>query len=152
MTTNREKIRELIAKAKSQKEGKAFVQLFKIESDLATKIFSKCGIDLLGYTVVMEADAIRHTIRAHGNELKEKNRGQIAITEVDFLCVPQIILEADIIEVADTNKKGLEVIRFIKQFEGEYYVLEEVRKGRKHLALNTMFIKKPPVFKTEGLP
>ena len=87
--------------------------------------------------------AIRNVFKNHGDKQVETKRNQIAITKNDILKIPEIILNPDIVVKSEkTNSRGLAVIKYIKQYQDKYYILEEVRSGVKAIALNTMYIKK----------
>jgi hypothetical protein len=108
----------------------------------AKKIKDKTGINVNGYNIVIDSYAILHTIKQHGDKKTEEERGQVAVNKSDLLLIPKIIFYPDlIIKSQYKNKRGMNVIKYIKQFKNKYYVLEEIRTGSKVIALNTMYIK-----------
>ena len=62
--------------------------------------------------MLLDSD-IRNMLKEHGNEQKEKARGQIAITKNDILEIPDILKNYDKIE-AGTDNKDRKTIRYKK--------------------------------------
>lgn len=91
----------------------------------------------------IDEDRIAHTMNQHGNATTEANRGQIAITGKDFEKIPEILESYDRVYPSDhKNKQGRDVIIYEKRYDdGTIIYLEEVRTGRKSLALDTMYKK-----------
>ncbi len=85
--------------------------------------------------------SINHSIKQHGNRKKEKLRGQIAITPEDFELVPQIVKSKNVI-FAGKNRLGHDCLLYQARINNTYYYIEEIRTGRKHLALNTFYKRK----------
>jgi hypothetical protein len=107
-------------------------------------IKAKTGIDIdPEYKHTIDNYAINHILKNHSDPAKEESRGQIPVAESDFDRIPDIINSYDSVENAGKNDKGLETIRYIKTFpDGVTYYFEEVRTGKKELALNTLYKKK----------
>ena len=108
----------------------------------AAKLHQDLGIDLTGFTRSIDDSGINHVIKNHGNSKVEEARGQVAITKKHFKLIPSIIKNYDSI-ILETNKIGRPVIRYRKNIGGSYYVVEEVRTGRKELSLQTLWKTKP---------
>lgn len=98
----------------------------------------KYGLDLNGYTHLIDSSAINHILKNHGNSKREQARGQIAIDKYDIANLPEIIQNPDTVVYGLKNDIGRDLIVSIKQMGDSVVVLEEVRSGRKKVALNSM--------------
>jgi len=116
-----------------------------IDSIKAKKLYINTGINLEGYTFEIDNYSIKHIFKKHGNKKRERNRDQLAVTKRNFLHALQTIENPHIIKYEGKNRKKLQVMRFIKQIKNQYNILLEIRSKKKTIALNTMFIKKPPL-------
>lgn len=97
------------------------------------------------YEYVVDNSAINHILKKHGNPEKESKQGQLAVTKADFELLPEILSSYDDIEYSGKNERGLDILKYTKTFkDGTTYVIEEVRTGRKELALNTMYKRRSP--------
>lgn len=113
----------------------------KVEN--AALILEKTGLDVRGYTRVIDNYGVRHTIKQHGNEVKEAKRGQIAVTLDDFSKIALITSAPDDIFADGKNKIGRDVIVFVKVIEGiGYRHVEEVRGKHKLVATDSLRKKK----------
>ncbi|MFA5619022.1 MAG: hypothetical protein WDA08_01805 [Weeksellaceae bacterium] len=137
-----EKIEKLLNGDNDTSKGVQRETIGKITPEQAKILKEKLGIDPTGFKHTLDKSEIVHTLNEHGEVKAESNRGQIAVTENDFLRLPEILNNPDKIEYSGKNKKGLETIKYTKAFNGTTYVVEEVRNGRKELALNTMYKRK----------
>lgn len=81
-------------------------------------------------------------LKKHGKARAEAARGQIAVTPDDFKLIPQIVSAPDGIDRVGVSGIGRALIRHTKRIGDAYYVVEEVRTGRKTLALETMYKRK----------
>lgn len=73
----------------------------------------------------------------HASE-KEESRGQIRVEINDFLMLPEILAEYDAITL--TSRNGKQIIIFEKIYENyTCHLVEEIRKGRKELAVITFY-------------
>ncbi len=61
------------------------------------------------------------------------------VTKEDFERIPEILESPDSISYGGKDKRGLDIIRYEKQFNGTTYIAEEVRTGRKELAFQSMW-------------
>lgn len=116
------------------------VQLWKVDATENSRL-TKAGIqDVTDFTHTVDAYAVRHTLKNHGNAKAEETRGQVAITEQDFADVPEIIANADVIESDGLTKIGSPAIRYLKHDPRSWttVVVEEVRTGRRELAFKSM--------------
>lgn len=90
----------------------------------------------------MDSDIVKHLIKRHGQSSNDRN----PISIQDFLLIPIIQKEFDYRWVSKT-KQGLLAITYVKKVVDTYYYVEEIRTGRKKLALKELrkrdkFIKK----------
>lgn len=96
------------------------------------------GLDLTGYTHTIDGSAVRHVLKRHSDPATETARGQVAITESDLENIPDVISFPDSIAFGAKNDTR-DVIAYAKRLpDGTVLYLEEVRTGRKNLALVTM--------------
>ena len=92
------------------------------------------------YKHTIDNSGINHALKKHGGS-SEEQRGQLQLTESDFELVEDVINNYDAVEV-DESAQPL-VIKYRKQYEnGITIYIEEVRTGRKELALKTMYKRK----------
>ena len=90
---------------------------------------------------VLDCFAVRHILTKHSNE-KEVQRGQIIITESDFMLIPEILDSYDSCETT-IDPKGRKLLLYTKEYQDctRFYV-EEIRKGRHELAGVTYYKRK----------
>lgn len=118
-------------------QGKKLL-LGKLKQETADRIKNEVGINLNGYNLELRASDIKHAFNEHGNEYRENQRGQTAITESD------IAKFTEVITTFDTVKKGNESnsLTFIKQIDGRVYAITYYAEGNKALSLKTMYKRK----------
>lgn len=112
-----------------------------VRKEEAKALSEATGLDIVeGYTHKVDAAAIRHTLKNHGNPAKEAARGQIAVTEGDFLHIPDIVRSPDSKpQYLGKSDGGLDVIGYEKRIDSEtVLVVEEVRVKRNQLAFLSM--------------
>jgi len=140
------KILDLVEKSLIDTEKSEWIDMAKLTDNEVNRIKSELGFDLTDYLHVIDNSHIYHTLKKHGNQKIEEKRGQVAVVPVDFTLITYITQNADIISKG-INDKGLETIKYEKKIIDTYFVVEEIRSGRKKLALNTMYKKKSPTKK-----
>ena len=96
------------------------------------------GVDINGYSHIIDAQHARKIMRDHGNATAEARRGQIAITPEDFARAPDIIRSADQVAVSETRGKLTALMYLKRADDGTTYLVEEVRSAREHLAVKSM--------------
>lgn len=111
------------------------------EADVATvNAFKTVNVD--GFDFALDPSSVRHIQKHHGNENSERLRGQRGITQADFAQLPAILNNPDTVEDAGENEAGLPLIRYRKAIGGELYsAVFSVRRGRKMLALTTLYVQ-----------
>ena len=95
------------------------------------------------YSHLIDVSAINHIYKKHGNMAKELEMDQVAVTIADYELIPDIIRNPDEVSVSK-NKRNLLLLVYRKKIDNVYYYVEEIREGKKMLALVTMYIKKSP--------
>ena len=113
-------------------------------SDRQLQDFHSAGLKVSkSYTHTIDNCSISHAIKRHGLE-KEKLRGQLPITADDFEKVNDILENYDKITF-EKNRRGQSIIKYSKEYAEDITLyVEEVRVGRKELAMAT-------IYKTKGL-
>ena len=85
-----------------------------IGNELASDISKSTGLDVNGYNLTLGEDEIRKIKKSHGDESKEAPRGQRAVTEADYIAIPDIVQNADSIKRSDSDYNGKPAIEFRK--------------------------------------
>lgn len=156
-----EKIKKIFAIALVEKNI-VFKEIIKPVSETEVSTFkNSLGIELnLNFNHTIDNSGINYALKNHGNIKIEEKREQIALVLNDFLLIPDIIDNFDIIKTSK-NRENLDVIHYEKEYDNDMiYVFEEIRRGKNELAFLTMYKKngsakvhiapKPNV--QEGLP
>jgi lipid A disaccharide synthetase len=98
------------------------------------------GHDLQGYHHVMDGSAVRHTMKKHGDAAAEGKRGQVAITEDDFVRVPDIVASPDSVILGSRNHIGRDQVISIKRMlDGSTIYVAEIRRRKRELATVSMW-------------
>jgi hypothetical protein len=88
---------------------------------------------------------MKHVLKGHGDEKKEKQYGQIAINENDFKRIPEIVSSPDLVMFGAKRHKN-DVLYYVKKMsDGTTLYLEEVLSKNKKLRSKTMFKRKNDV-------
>ncbi len=110
-----------------------------IPKELAARIKQDTGMDVESYNCTLRASEIRKIIADHGAEQNEAQRGQRAITEDDFVSIPQIVQNPDEIRLSDKLFENKPVIEFVKTINGKTTVATYVSKKHLDLTVQTMY-------------
>lgn len=138
-SSERERIRELINLPKDTGGVNPKIVVRAVSAKDSATIKENTGLDIgAEYAHTIDKSAINHSINAHGDRLKEASRGQIAIDPKDFESLPEVLDDPDFVTTDGPTKKGLETVVWGKVFNGHLVVIEEVRTGKKELALVSM--------------
>ena len=122
-------------------DRRTILELGKVAN--ASLILEKTGLNVAGFTRVLDNYGVRHTIKQHGNAAKESRRGQIAVTLGDFEKIVLITSQPDNIFADGKNKIGRDVLVFVKVIDGiGYRHVEEIRGKHKLVATDSMRKKK----------
>ena len=111
----------------------------KINNKIADIIDKKLGINVHNYNISLKNDDIRKIFKDHGTEKTEIPRGQVPITENDFLNIPEIINNPDNIERSGTTQQGKPAIKFEKNINGNNVVIVYVSDKHNNLEMQTMY-------------
>ncbi|GAB3516424.1 PBECR3 domain-containing polyvalent protein [Emticicia fontis] len=131
----------LLEKTKNE-ENENFIVTFEIPDTIKQLLEDQIDKEFDNYKFAIDAYSLKHIFKAHGNQLKEESRGQIAIKEENILLIPKVLASPDLCFYDGTNRVGREVFQFQKKIGDLYIVIKEVRSGKKLLALNSMRIIK----------
>ena len=154
-TTNDEIKKNLdivINKATKDKNSKGKIILGRVSEDVAKRISILLGIDVNNRLHILNDYDIRHMLNEHGDKIKEKKRGQIAITPEDILKIIDIINSYNEI-IKGSTTKGVKSIRYVKKYEeGETYMVEVVPQQSKTLTIKTMWKKPTTLTDNQQIP
>lgn len=136
-------IKELVEIALTAKTNEPVIcEIGKPSKKVVDAVKQLTGLDIDGYTHVIDIFAIRHTIFKHGNAAKEAKRGQIAVT-LDYIeKASKVVLSPDEIIDGGCNDIGRRVLIYQKRINNNVFYLEEIRTKKKELAMQTMYIKR----------
>jgi hypothetical protein len=109
------------------------------------------GIDISeDYIHTIDNYAIVHSLKKHGNNKTEELRGQLAITKQDFEKIPDILANYNKL-IFEKNSRGQDVIIYQQSYgDGTTLYAEEIRVGRKELAMVSMYKTKRIQHKVES--
>jgi hypothetical protein len=131
----RPQLRSLVEAAMAAGNENATVELGAV-SDGEVEEARASGLDLTGYRHTVDMFAVRHALNQHGDAAMEASRGQIGLTADDFAAIPDVIDAPDARVYGAKTPRKQEVVASIKRLpDGSLLVVEEVRTGRKTLAL-----------------
>ena len=138
----KKEIIELVKDAIIHKSKKLSLEIGIVTTKEAEKIKLLTNLNVNGYKRIIDNYGVLHTLKNHGNVKLEESRGQIAITENDFTKIPSIV-KTDNIIYSGKDRLGNDIILYEKKIGVVYYYIEEIRVGRKVLALKSMYKRKP---------
>lgn len=114
------------------------IQYGIVDDEEAKQLKGATGLNLKGYFRVVDSMSMRHSLNRHGKD-NPKDFGQIPITLEDFAKIPEIVSTPDSVRLDnETTGTGSPVIIYEKRFNGTTIVVEEVRTGKRQLALKSM--------------
>ncbi|MBO5967850.1 MAG: hypothetical protein J6S14_05055 [Clostridia bacterium] len=114
-----------------------------ISSKLAEDIENATGANVKGYNLSLAEGEIRKISKSHGDEKTEAQRGQRAITEDDYLNIPQIVQSPDSITLSPKLYEGKPVVEFRKTNGNETSTVAAVVSDKRlDLFVQTTFINK----------
>ncbi len=121
---NQKELLELIEKSLRERDGNNQYFDFAVLKEPEIIILRNLtGIDFTGYRHCIDRSGIIHAMK-HAN-----------ITISDLLLIPLIVKNYDAIDVG----KNEDTIIYKKLIVSEYFYVEEIRKGRKKLAIKTLY-------------
>lgn len=115
------------------------VEFGTVSAQAAALAKEKADIDIAGFTHSADMYSMRHLLKTHGDAKSEAKRGQLAITEKDVASIPDVVSNPDTVVYGGKSRVGRDTIASIKQLDdGTVLVAEEIRTGKKRLALVSM--------------
>ncbi len=131
-------IQELLHEPSATDKGRQSRRYRMIDAAEADRIKNDTGLDVSGYVHSAAKSEMNHILNEHGvgNESRQQH---VPVTEADFLKIPEIVANPD--STKRLPRKGNEDVDRIehkKRFNGTTFVVEEVRIGKKELALKSM--------------
>jgi len=143
----KQKIQNVLSMGKDTSKGKNKEKIMIVTQEEAKKLQEATGFNFKGYSHTIDKSGVNHVFNHHGKK-RENLRGQKIITEEDFFRIPTIIKTYDSVQ-KPLNKEGEyaksitgnNLILYEKLFnDGVAYYVEEIRTGKKELALSTMWV------------
>lgn len=138
IANNDNDILNFVKNAKQQSSNKK-IFVSKIVKGVATTIKEQLGINVYDYNISIKNDDIRKIYKDHGTEKTEIPRGQVPISDSDFLKVREVVNNPDTIELAGKTPQGKDAIRFEKNIDGNLVIITYVSDKHKNLELQTMY-------------
>jgi hypothetical protein len=116
--------------------------LGKLSAEEVVQLQNETGFDLTDFERIIDNYAIQHVFEKHGNPKKEELRGQIAIETEDFEKITAIVTQLEKTEMGEKSRTGRDLIKFFKTEICRYVYVEEIRNGKKQLALQAFYKQK----------
>lgn len=118
-----------------------FLTLGRLTSRQVNEV-ARLGIDAAGYDFNFEASGIAHILKEHSDLTRERLRGQRPVTPLDLALLPQLLDQPFTIEPGvPTRNPNTRAVMFHIDRPGERWnAVFEVRRGRRMLALKTLYI------------
>ncbi|MGH8030447.1 MAG: hypothetical protein ACREO3_10995, partial [Arenimonas sp.] len=132
-------LREIAEQASRGPVARRNVVTYAPAAERETRVFAEIGLDVAGYSHIVDSDAVRHVFKRHGDAGIEGARGQLPVTPGDIALIPEIVAAPDSIEAVGKTNIGREGIRYRKRIGANYVVVEEARTGQRQLAFVTMW-------------
>jgi phage-Barnase-EndoU-ColicinE5/D-RelE like nuclease3 len=82
----------------------------------------------------------RNALRQHGSGAVETKRGQLPVDRMDYLRLPRIVGDPDLVQQSQSGSRGGPRVVLTKMIGGiRYRVVLEARVRRRQIAFLTMF-------------
>jgi hypothetical protein len=133
-------IREFAGFAEKDRRPNIILSLGEVSPE-SVKAAEQAGVDVRGYTRLIEAERVRHVLQGHGGPATELPRGQLPITPDDIGRIPEIVDHPDTV-ARSVGRNGEDALLYRKQIGDELFYVETIRRGQHRLALSTMW-KRP---------
>ena len=111
-----------------------------VSSDLASRIQTDTGLDVENYNLSLGSYEIRKILKDHGDEIKEAERGQRAITADDFSHIVDVVLNPTSIERSNKTYEGKPAIVFTGENNGRMNIVAVVSDKRLDLFVQTAYV------------
>ena len=130
-------LREFLLDAVKERASLVKIVVQYADQELIESLAGVCPAVGVDFKHVLDNYAVRHTMMKHASE-KEASRGQVRVEIDDFLMLPEILTEYDAITL--TSRNGKQIIIYEKSYATyTCHLVEEIRKGRKELAVITLY-------------
>lgn len=97
--------------------------------------------DLTLFDFSLAQHDLLHVQNSHGDDARERPRGQRAVTSDDFGWLTHVLLAPDTVRFAGISRKNEILVDYVKVIDGERFTITlAVRTGRRTLGLQTFFI------------
>lgn len=137
--TGETQMRQFIADARGDNVENKKMYFGMVPHTMAKAVLASTGLDVEGFNCSISAYEIRKIFKDHGNQSKEEERGQRAITEDDIVSIPDILLNADRIDLSPKLYNGKPAICFVKHGNDRVTVTAYVSDKHLDLVVQTMF-------------
>jgi phage-Barnase-EndoU-ColicinE5/D-RelE like nuclease3 len=117
---------------------RGFFDMGELSQEQADRLKEQTGMDFSDFKRIIDSYSLKHILKNHGNEAKEKQRGQLAITAEDLKKIPELLENPDDSMLDGLNRLGREVIKQEKNDTDTFTIIEEIRAYKKLLALDSM--------------
>lgn len=135
----RPELRALAEAALAEGNKARTVELFPVDAVTIAEAREKGGFDLAGFTHTADMFSVRHALNRHSDPKTEESRAQIPLTADDVGAVGEVIESPDIRVYGALTPRKQQIVASIKRLaDGSLLVAEEVRTGRKTLALTSL--------------
>lgn len=134
---NEEQLNYFIENAKKSSVCNRKLYFGIIPDEISERIEREFQVNIKEYNCSIRACEIRKILKSHGNVKQELDRGQKAVTELDFRSIPEIIVSPDKIE--DGGKyHDKNALKFTK---GDKTVVGIISRKHLDLYVQTMYIR-----------
>lgn len=132
-------LRLLAAAARSSGNENTTLVLGPVTDD-ALAILQREGVPVeVGYRHTADMYAVRHALSRHGDAQVEAKQGQLPLSDADIAAIPEAIAAPDAWILGAKTPRGQDIVGNLKRLpDGTVLYLEEVRSGRKALAMTSM--------------
>ncbi|MCE5269263.1 MAG: hypothetical protein LLG00_15405, partial [Planctomycetaceae bacterium] len=122
-----------------------WVEYQTVGPEEGARLKATTGLELSGYRHTVDEDGILHAMKGHGVDSPERPKDEPPLTPSDIAAIPEIIAHPDNVELSAKVKNDLTPKRIVYKKRGKdgVVVVEEVRTGRRRLALKTMYKIRP---------
>lgn len=132
----RPEMRRLAEAAIAEGNDNHTVEMFPVSSEGIAEALEKAGLDLNGYRHTADMFSVRHALNRHSDPAVEQSRGQLPLTPADAEMIPEVIEAPDARIYGAVTPRKQQIVASVKRLpDGSMLVVEEVRTGRKALAL-----------------
>lgn len=132
-------LRLLAAAARSSGNENTTLVLGPVTDD-ALAMLQREGVPVeVGYRHTADMYAVRHALSRHGDAQVEAKQGQLPLSDADIVAIPEAIAAPDAWILGAKTPRGQDIVGNLKRLpDGTVLYLEEVRSGRKALAMTSM--------------